>query len=355
MNRNELQEHVAENLSRAPTGVLLWTMRLGKTLGCIKAIKKRKPKSILWITPEADNKVQIKNEFVKWQAKRYASKLIITTTAGIHKHSFSEFDLVVYDEIQSITNRIYSVIKTIEYNTIWGLTGTYPQGDEKKEMLKDLGLSIENIVHEVTLDQAVNLNILNDYEIIVHRLFLDDKNKYIEAGGKNKKWMTTEWKHYQYLNKLRLQFLYQQNQKMHNIYALNIKRFFDSCKTAIDYSKSLIIPNTLIYTQTKKCAEKFDYYYHSSEDTGYQNFIDGNIISLAVVGKASVGTTFPHLNNIIIQQCDRNRNGSSEQRLGRGMIKKNKKTTIHIHCFMGTINEGRVNEFVSKFKNVTWK
>lgn len=358
MNQNKLQKEIASELSKNKTGVILWTMRTGKTNLTTQAIKLLKPSSILWITPEADHKTQIPEEFIKWKAKGYLKKLTVVTTASIHKLEFEEFDLVVYDEIQSISHRIYSAIKNIDYNNLWGLTGTYPQGEDKQNWLDDLSLGINDIVHEITLDQAVEAGILNDYEIIVHRLFLDNKDKYIEAGGKHKKWMTTEWKQYESLNKWRLNLLYSGDSKKREFsfqLAIRIKRFFDSCRTAVEHSKSLIEPNTIIYTQTKACAEKFDNYYHSSADTGYQDFVDGKITSLAVVGKAATGATFPYLNNIIIQQCDRNKNGSSEQRLGRGMIKKDKKTTIHIHCFMGTINEGRTMEFVSKFKNVTWK
>lgn len=105
MKKDGREEVKKEILSLPPNlhGRLLLAPRLGKTSIVISLIKRDKPKKILWVTPLAElaEKV-IPQELITWKALKYLKNLQTVTWASLHTIE-GEYDTIILDEEQHIT------------------------------------------------------------------------------------------------------------------------------------------------------------------------------------------------------------------------------------------------------------
>lgn len=103
-SRNEIQQDIIDSLKIPSHGLLLLSPRMGKTKLGIDIIKREKPKSVLWVTPNTKLRDEdIPAEFKQWKALRYLSKTDIICYASLSNHT-GNYDKIILDECLSSLN-----------------------------------------------------------------------------------------------------------------------------------------------------------------------------------------------------------------------------------------------------------
>lgn len=352
-NREIAQKECLDLLTNPCKGILLLSPRIGKTFIGISYIKKHKLKKILWVTPSVKLRdVDIPQEFITWKAKSYLSKTEIICYHSLNSVK-GKYDLVILDEIQNITegNTIGFFNGDIECTSILGLTGTMPKHEEKLLIIKKLGLSI---LKEITIDEAVESNMVADYRINVVEVPLDHVTKNIIAGTKAKPFKTTEGANYQYLSKQVGRMMYVNDSKRLQYAILNRLRFIYKSPSKLNIAKKLINHlqgRKLVFTGSIEHAEELSpYTYHSkTTDENLNQFINGDIDLLACVNAGGTGFTYRNVDHFIITQADSNKSGQFIQKLARSLlIQKDYTASIWVLVLQGTQDEEWVRKALSE-------
>lgn len=346
MNQKEktkLQREIVEGVYKNPHGLLLLSPRLGKTKIAIDLIKKNKYNSILWVTPSTKLRDEdIPAEFELWKAKRYLNKTDIICYSSLSKQ-VGEYDLVILDEYQEITgaNSLPFFVNGIKYKYILGLSGTHPKHDEKLEIYKKLGLKI---LKEITIDEAVELDMVADYEINVIEANMNNKDKTIDGGTKKNPFKTTEQAQYDYLSKTVTRLMFTDKKRL-QFAILNRMRFIYNSTTKFEIAKTLLKElkgRKIIFTGSIEQAEQLsDHTYHSKTNKDdLDKFQREEIETLALVKAGGTGFTYKNVENFIIMQADSNKKGEFIQKLTRSLLKQhNYKAKIWIICLLNTQDE----------------
>lgn len=342
--REEIKQEIVENTKSPPHGILKLSPRAGKTAITIELIKKFKLKKVLWVTPNTKLRDEdIPSEFVKWKAKSYLKDAVIICYNSLGKVE-GEFDIVILDEIQFLTenNTINLFNGTIKYKTILGLTGTMPKHDEKLVLIKKLGLKI---LKNISIDEAVDDNMVADYRIKVLEVPMNSVDKNIVAGTKQKPFKTTEFANYSYLSKQIARMMYSDDKKRLQFAILNRLRFIYKSPTKLQTAKDLIKHlggRTLVFCGGIEHAEELSKHtYHSKTTQDDLNlFLDGKIDLLACVNAGGTGFTYKNVDNFIIVQADSNKSGEFIQKLARSLLlQKDYTASIWIISLKGTQDE----------------
>lgn len=353
-NRDIIAKEIISKINTPFNEILLLSPRVGKTKIGIELIKKFRFKSILWVTSSVKLRDEdIPSEFIKWKAKSYLPKTTIVHYSSLDKQ-YGDYDLVVLDEIQNITENNSRLLleKKIKYNNIIGLTGTMPEHQEKLEILKKLKLYVS---HEISIDEAVDKDLIADYKINVVELPLDRINKNVKGGTKTKPFMTTEFDSYSYQNKLVNQAMFSGNSDRVNFAVLARRRFISNSPTKFNFAKKLLDHlqgRKLVFCGSIDQAEKISKYtYHSkTNDVDLQLFMSNKIDVLACVNAGGTGFTYTNVQHFIILQVDSNKSGQTTQKLARSLLKQKDYTAnIWILCLQGTQDEKWVENALKTF------
>jgi hypothetical protein len=346
--RTKLQNEIIAELPIPAHGVLLLAMRTGKSRIVIEQIKKEDPKSILWVTPQADLRdVAIPKEFKKWKADKYLNRCNIVCYGSLAKIT-GHYDKIILDELQYITeaNAVPLLEGGITYDTIVGLTGTMPKHEEKHEIYNKLKLKI---LKEITVDDAVDLGLISDYTVTAISTTLDTTTKNITGGSKLKPFMTTEAGMYKYLHAtVGKAWATQQNswatamiqKRMHFIYNLPSKL------VAAKQILAELPGRTICFSGNKKQAEALskNVYHSTSGDVKLKAFHKGKLDVLSMVNSGSVGHTFENVDNILIVQVNSNKSGTVSQKLARGLLlKEGHVANIYMLYCESTVDESWFN------------
>ena len=336
------------------SGIYDLSPRLGKTRIGIGFIKKIKPVSILWVTPNVELRDKdIPDEFVKWKAKPYLNKATIVTWSSL-KNTKGKFDIILLDEIQKITikNAANLLDKSLSSKSIVGLTGTVSKDDDKKEILRRLGLKV---IEKVTIDDAVEEGIIADYQVNVVECNLNNTVKNIKGGNKDKPFMQTEVDAYAYKTKLFAQAMYIRNPKIIAFRALDRRRFIMDAPTKEQIAQKLydsLGKRVLMFTTSIKQAERMSKHtYHSKTDNiDLDHFQDETIDKIALVEAGGIGYTYKNVDHFIIMQASSDKNGDTSQKLARSLLKQGAyRANIWIICLIGTQDESWVSKALKSF------
>lgn len=347
MNQDSLQKEILDNIKPNPKGRLILAPRVGKTKLIISLIKRDKYKSILWVTPSRElADVDIQNEFIKWKAKSYIKKLTTTTYASLHK-IIGKFDIIILDEDQCITeNNITNLLSgTLTSNALIGMTGTNTKHTDKQLLYNSLNLPI---IYSLDLDTAVDMNILSDYTINVVHVQLDKRKNIQKTTKVGRKWYTSEYDNYSYINELIRVHGTKQQLVMKRLRAIGTS---PSKEKVASYLLKHLKDRTICFCydteQTKKVCE---HTYHSKTDnTDYLKFQNEEISHIAMVNKGGIGYTYLNLKHIIILQADSDKTGLSTQKIARVLLKEDKNAVVWILCLDGTQDERWINSLLSSF------
>jgi hypothetical protein len=342
--RNEIREECIKILKYPSKSILLLSPRIGKSSIAIYYIKKYKLKKILWITPSVKLRdIDIPQEFITWKAKSYLSGTTIICY-GSMSAMVGEYDLVILDEIQAITEANTEPLFNgkVKYKSILGLTGTMPKHEEKLLIIKKLGLSV---VKEITIDEAVEDSMVADYRVKVLEVPLDRVTKNISAGTKAKPFLTTEGANYDYLSKNIARMMYQSDKRLLTFAILKRLRFIYNSPTKLETARKLINHlqgRKLVFTGAIEHAEELSKttYHSKTNQDDLKLFLDGKIDLLACVNAGGTGFTYKNVQHFIIVQADSNKSGQFIQKLARSLLlQKDYTASIWVICLQGTQDE----------------
>lgn len=263
-------------------------------------------KSFLWVVPTEKLRDEgVKEEFLKWGSDFSNIKLVCY--ASLNKVKDKHVDLVVLDECHRITENNYKFFNQNNVTHVIGLTATPPKEDLKVDLLNQLGLKV---TYYLPLDKAVDLGVTAPYKIKIVETFLDDTDKYIEAGSKKNRFKTTEYRQYRYLSDVirKIQF---SGKEVPKFMYLNRMRMLYNLKSKGLIAKKLIesLPTNdkvLVFHKSISMIEEIcEHTFHSKVgDIHYNEFLEGKINTLGVVDKVNEGINIPNLDKAVIVQLN---------------------------------------------------
>lgn len=360
MTREEIQKAALDATDKKRKCGLSLATGVGKTLvGLMHMEKNITPlMNVLIVAPKISIFTSWRTEAIKFKKSHLMDNVQFTTYLSLNKLDPREFDMIYFDEAHSLLPSHREFLD--EYDgKILGLTGTPPKmvHSEKGEMMQEF----YPIVYEYLIDEAVNDNILNDYKIIVHQLRLDNSNKNVKAGSKYKSFFTTELANYNYWCSRIEDSRPGKEQQISRVMRMKAMMAFPSKEKYAKILSNSIKSKCIIFANTQEQADLLcNYSYHSNNPESSDNlerFKSGDINQLSCVLQLSEGINIPNLKQGIILHAYGNERKSS-QRIGRlCRLSVDQTATIHVLCYMDTIDEKWVTEALSGFDQdkIEWK
>jgi len=319
--RDEIQKLAVQGFKECGEGILHIAMGVGKTKIGIDISKEYQ--KVLVVAPYVALLEFWKEEFKKWKISD--SNVTYTTTASLKKYKDLEFDLVVLDEIHLFS---FNQLEKIPKGKRLGLSGTISL-DTAKFIKETIGLSV---IFNYSLEAAIRDNVIADYRIKIVDVFLDDTEKYIQAGTKKKPFLTTEKKQYDYLtsifNKLKFAEWNSVGEEAKKLKLAKMQiaskrsKLIYSCKSKLKAAKEVIEKfnddRILIFsTLTESANYLCEFTHHSKSKVSYlDSFSEGEIDKLAVVNMANVGLNIKPLHKAVVHQFQSSPE-TAKQRIGR--------------------------------------
>lgn len=331
------------------TGVGI-TMGAGKTLLALRHMNLHYSDCarFLVVVPKKSTEDSWREEIEKHKLIHLLPHIVFSTYLSLTKQD-TDFDVSYLDEMHNLLNSHRAWLDKYK-GKILGMTGTPPKfkKSEKGRLVEDYC----PINYVYATDDAIDDDLLNDYEIIVHTLSLDI-NKTIKVEKKDKIWYTSEQSMYTYwTNRI-------DNAKTaKEIQITRIMRM----KAMMDFPSKEYLAKTLMNTISNKClifantmaqADRLcSSSYHSDNENSKDNlqlFKEGEIMKLSCVLQLSEGMNVPELKESIILHAYGNERKTA-QRIGRNLrLNPADKATIHILCYINTIDATWITSALSSF------
>lgn len=354
MTRTEIQDKIIEELPLKPHGLLKFAPRVGKSRIICETIRRNNPKRILWVTESTELRdVDIPKEVEKWIGKRFVNRVETICYQSLSKLE-GKYDMIILDEYQNITdiNTTNLLNGKIKYEYIIGATGTHPKHRYKNMLLAELELFE---LGSISIDEAVDLNLIAPYTITTVPVKLDSTDKYVLAGSKAKPFYQTEKASYEYLTKK----IAELELKMEETGFLRIKRrklileTRSKIKAAQEFIRGLS-GRTMVFSGSIDISKNFsEYLYNSKTDTKYLNmFKNGEIDTLSVVNSGGTGHTYEKVDNFVVVQVDSNQKGNTTQKIARSLLEQGDyKANIYLFYLQDTVDEEWKNKVISEFNS----
>ena len=329
MTRDDTFTKILKSIPKNKNVRLHLAPRFGKTKLIIELIKRDNPLSILWATPSkklADE--DIPSEFEKWGGSEYLNRLEMTTWSSLKKCE-GPYDLIVLDEEQFATekNCVQFLNRKLKGRKI-SMTGTPSNRSDKEAILYDIGM--RKIAYTLSIEEAISMNIISDFEIIILAIGLSDEPYSAEYGSRSEKNV------YDMLDKKAKQSYNSGGSIPYEVIARAnfIKKSSTKVRLAKLVLQQLCKGRTLIFAPSIDYAEELcEHTYHSksaSKDS-LDKFQNKEINKLAMVRSGSVGYTYEGVEFVLIMQMDSNKTGLSTQKLARSLLKEgDKKVKVFI-------------------------
>ena len=347
-NRTEVQNEAITSLSRHNRSGVAVSMGVGKTLIGLKHLDSLAPAKALVVAPKKSIFQSWKDEMTKHGLEYLESYITFSTYISLPKQDLN-YDVVYLDECHNILPSHEPWLNQFK-GKIVGLTGTPPKfGGSVKGKLVSKFCPIK---YEYFVDDAVSDGILNDYKIVVHMIPLG-RSKNMMAGGKTRKWPTSEMESYIYWSDRINNAASQHETMMLRIQRMKAMMTFPSKET---YAKQLldnISDKCILFANTQNQADKLcRHSYHSENEDSEENLLKfkaGIISKLSAVLQLNEGVNIPELRQGIIMHAYGNERKSS-QRIGRLLrLNPDDTATVHILCFKDTIDEAWTKSALSVF------
>lgn len=354
MNREDIQrEALSEAIKHKRCGLAI-SMGVGKTRIAIQhIIKNYEPlRTYLIVVPKNAVIESWKDEMTKMNLDiEIYGHIEFVNYRSLNKCTIpNKYEVVYLDECHNLLPSHEEFFKNYDYK-ILGLTGTPPtnKGSEKYNMVQKYC----PIVYRFSVDEATDNNILNDYQIVVHKLRLSGIPNFQKKNKKGGYWYTSEIKDYEYCNSRYNQAV---TSKQQQFAAIMRMRALMDYKTKESYIKSMLKVaknKTIIFANTQDQADRVcDYSYHSknkNSDYNLELFSDGRINQLSCVLQLSEGISIPNLRQGIIMHAYGNERKTA-QRIGRLLrLSPDQKATCHILCYENTVDEKWVDKALESF------
>lgn len=270
-----------------------------------------------------------------------------------------DIDLVILDEAHNLTEANSVFFKNNKILRTLGLTATPPEDDIKKEIFRQYC----PVISTYTIDEGVKDGIIAPYEIIVIECRLDDTDKYIKAGTKDKPFLTTELKHYEYLSKQIMLLQYAGKKEVVKWKILERMRLIYKLKSKTELAKRIINDvikddRSLIFCGGIEQAEELcKYSFHSkTSDKWLNQFIKGKINHLSSIRCLNEGMNIPGLDSALVVQIN-SKEKDIVQRIGRIVrLREGHKARIYILSVINTVDESWTKKALTQFNpaNITY-
>lgn len=272
-----------------------------------------------------------------------------STYLSLTKLNPDDYDIIYLDECHSLKYSHEPWLDRFK-GKIVGLTGTPPKFErsEKGKMVAKFC----PIVYKYITDQAVEDELLNDYEIIVHTMDLSAvKNILMNKGGRQ--WFTSERETYDFWTRKIDEAAMGKTLQMARIMRMRAMQDF---KTKETYAKALlpkIVNKVLVFANTQEQADRLcTHSFHSENPLSQENlekFKRGEIMKLSCVHQLSEGINVPNLKELLILHAYANERKSA-QRIGRGLrLDPDDKARFHILCYNNTVDVQWVKAALADF------
>lgn len=330
--RDQKQQEIKEVIQQHKVGIVLVSVRVGKTLATLLALKDNQ--KVLVCYP----RVKIKNGWVSDREEfkdRIASGLDITysTYNSLHKHALEEYDVVVFDEIQRASVRNLETVAKMNFKKFVGLTGTLSY--KSVQLLNKYKVPI---VYKYSTEQAIKDGLVKDYKVYIHMLQADKPLLEIErafAFWQNEltnpnsvyKEATVRWKMGKFMT--------------------DRKEYIYRCPLTINYAKKFLEhkrkEKVLCFALRTDVADTLcDAAYHtkSKKEDEFEAFLDSETGHLSTVNCITEGVTIKNLNTVLFQGFDSNTE-NFQQKFGRSLLQEftGEYSSIHVICLKGSQQE----------------
>jgi superfamily II DNA or RNA helicase len=347
-NRQDVQAEAIESLLKSNRSGVAVSMGVGKTLIGLKHLDAMAPVKALVVAPKKSIFQSWKDEMTKHGLEYLEPYIKFSTYISLPKQDL-DYDVVYLDECHNLLPSHEPWLSQFKGKII-GLTGTPPKFETsiKGKLVKKFC----PINYEYFVDDAVSDGILNDYKIVVHMLKLGTV-KNMMAGGKTKKWPTSEIESYSYWCDRIDKSVYPQETMMLRIQRMKAMMAYPSKEV---YAKRLfdsIGDKCILFANTQDQADKLcRHSYHSENPDSEDNLLKfkaGIINKLSAVLQLNEGVNIPELRQGIIMHAYGNERKSS-QRIGRLLrLNPNETAVVHILCYEGTVDETWTKSALSVF------
>lgn len=314
-NLTDAQKDCQLALEQTNNCLIIKSIRSGKTLTILDYAVKNNYKSILWVVPYLTNIAGLQEELEKWNIDL---NIICITYNSIKKYESKYFNLIVLDECHRITDSNYQYLRSITYDKLIAMTGTYPKNKDKRDLLH-LNLKLK-LVYTYSIKDAVLDGNVAPYKINIITKELSS-SKTIHVLTKQHNFYTSEAASHKFLvTKIAKS---DGKQKMMSIF--NMMRFLNTVPSTIIFIKNYININKskrfIIFVATKDMAEQCsEYCYYGDKDDRYFNeFREGKINHLVLVEKATIGVTYNNLDGCLLTTINSS-NSSVLQKIFRTIL-----------------------------------
>lgn len=367
--RDKIQKEILDSLQPFPHGLIKVAPRVGKTRIIVNLIKRDKLKKVLWVTQSTKLRdINIPEEFIKTGNEELLKNIDIVCWRSLYNVT-GEYDTIIFDEYQHITLRSIDNFfnHSIEAKNIIGISGTHPKDKDKQKLLDFFELKT---IYEMEIDDAVDQNLLANYNITVVKVPLSEEFN-IEVKSKKSTYRTSERKLYERFdgNIKRLKKHNEEQNRNGTTDYVAIPKYLYYKRTAVLYElqskidaakaiSSKLKGRILAFTPRKKQAEQlFENFYHSDTSANsLQGFIDGKIDRLACVSSGGTGETYENVDHLIITQVNSDKNGDITQKICRSLLKQdNFEANVIVLVSEGTRDEEWLEGIRGVFEKIETK
>ncbi|MCX6195580.1 MAG: DEAD/DEAH box helicase family protein [Flavobacteriia bacterium] len=357
MTREDIQlEALAATDGKIRCSVVLGT-GVGKTLVGLNHMDRNTTPLMkcLVVAPKKSIFTSWKDDAQKFNKQYLVGRMVFTTYLSLKKHNPADYDVLYLDEAHSLLDNHRVFLENFK-GKILGLTGTPPK--YKQSERGALYQQFCPVIYTFKADDAIENGILNDYQIIVHKINLGTSKNY-QVAMKGKSFLTSEEQNYTYWSR-RIDL---GSGNMHMLRVMRMKAMMEY-PTKERYAKILfnnINSKCILFANTQDQADRLcDYSYHSKNlksEENLEKFKTGKIMKLSTVLQLNEGVNISNLKQGIIMHAYGNERKAS-QRIGRLLrLNPDDKAIVHILCYVDTIDEKWVKEALENFdqSKITWQ
>jgi len=340
--RNQIQQQATQKICfNNFRGIINVAPRVGKSKIVCDAINVLQgPQMILITVPYNSIQESWTTELNKWGVNIPIA--IINQRSLAKENDLNMYDIIICDEVHTLSNAQIAILQG--YNgPILGVSGSISKETEK-QLKQELDLKT---IFKYTLEEAVKDGIVANYEINLVPVTLDNKDKYIEAGSKDVKFMTTEYLNYQYLTEQFNKFKRAawNNPKMNTVkmqFASKRANLIYNSKTKLEAVSKIIakFDRCLIFTARTEIADQLGSGYHSkSTPEVLESFMSGETNKLAVCEMTNMGITFPNLKVGIFHQMKSSEESAIQKVMRMCNMEDDAIAQIFITYYANTVDE----------------
>ena len=321
-------------------GILEVAPRVGKSKIVIDALNTVSINlKVLIMAPRKEIFESWKIEFERWGLRDNISVDFLWSNSL--KKNTNTYNLIICDEVHAYNLNVLSLLtkEQAKGTRILSITGTL---DGNTQYMLETMLKQE-LLYSYTVAEAIEDQIVADYEIICVGCELDTVDAYVIAGNQEKSFLQTEAAAYKYWNdKYQIAKSRQQWSSLRFLMSKRLDVIYNS-KTKLEATKKILKLNTRVisFSGRQEIADQLgDESFHSKADkTALERFKNGKINKLSVVSMVSMGVTIPDLKVAVFNQLKSEENLAIQQAMRVMNMEGGKKATIYIVYLKNTQDE----------------